>query len=416
MKRRFLDSPDQHYKQPVVRCIDNENCEVTESEKEDEITSGKVTLMSRARLHSDDMIRQISSSQGVWRIMPPATAVLLVLTVILHMTIGGGAALRPQEQINSASDGVYQLAEYESQPYLDSDFNRNANELNIESTVEGETTLQSEVRSTSEISQETEQTETTETEQAETTETEQKESEETAVETTTEELTVFSPVDQTLYLAANRVNLRSQPDTSSDIIDTLSLAVKLRRTEVSDEWSFVTDTNGQSGYIMNKYLSETKPEPTPTPTPKPTPVPATEPVATEQVQTSPGSAISADMQQKLVSKARSHLGQPYVWANSGPSSFDCSGFTSYMYRSMFGIDLPRTTSGQQVSGMGVKLADIQIGDIICFDWKNNGSCDHVGFYVGGGQYVHASYSRGKVAEGTIRPGKDPIISVRRIIY
>lgn len=419
MKKRFSGSSDHLNEQPAVRCIDPERCETVESEIELDKSTEKETVVSRFRTHTDDMIRQIGSSTGVLRIMPPATAVLVVLTVILHMTIGSGAALRPQEELTSVPDSGYQLAKFESEPYLDSDFNRNADEVTMENTFAATeaAAVESQPQTTAEISDETQPVETTEIEQITTEEATVETIEETTVETTVEALAEFTTVDQTLYLAADRVNMRSQPNTSSEILDIIPLAAQLRRTEVSDEWSFVTNSNGQSGYLMNKFLTETKPEPTPIPTPTPTPAPTqvTEPAVTAPVQTSPGSAISADMQQQLVSKARSHLGQPYVWANSGPSSFDCSGFTSYMYREMFGIDLPRTTSGQIVSGIGVSLSDIQIGDIICFDWKHNGSCDHVGFYVGGGQYVHASYSRGKVVEGSIR-GTDPIIAVRRIVY
>lgn len=406
MKKKFSGSSDHLNEQPTVRCIDTERCETVESEIETDKTSMKESVISRIRVHSDNMIKQVSSSRGVLRIMPPATAVLVVLTVILHMTVGGGAALRPQEEITCVPDGGYQLAEYESQPYIDSDFNRNASELTIESTPDIETTI---VETDEAVAQ---TVETTMSEQVvnETTE-------EIIVETTEETIPEpeFEAVDQTLYLAADRVNLRSEPNTSSEILDIVSLASKLHRTEVSDEWSLVTTIDGLSGYLMNKFLTEVKPEPTPVPTPTPTPVPAPEPVVSAPVQTSPGSAISADMQQQLVNKARSHLGQSYVWATSGPTTFDCSGFTSYMYRAMFGIEIPRTTSGQIVSGTGVSLSDIQIGDIICFDWKRDGACDHVGFYVGGGQYVHASYSRGKVVEGSIR-STDPIIAVRRIVY
>ncbi|NLW12176.1 MAG: hypothetical protein GX028_09200, partial [Clostridiaceae bacterium] len=100
MKRRFSGSPDHLDEQPVVRCIDPERCETVESEIELDKSTEKETVVSRFRTYTDDMIRQIGSSTGVLRIMPPATAILVVLTVILHMTVGGGAALRPQDEIS----------------------------------------------------------------------------------------------------------------------------------------------------------------------------------------------------------------------------------------------------------------------------------------------------------------------------
>ncbi|NLW11161.1 MAG: hypothetical protein GX028_04000, partial [Clostridiaceae bacterium] len=139
MKRRFSGSTDHLEEQPVVRCIDPERCETVESEIELDKNTEKVTVMSRFRKHSDSMIRQIGSSTGFLRIMPPATAILVVLTVIMHMTVGGGAALRPQDEISIVDNGVYELGDYESQPYLDSNFNRNTNDLNFDSTMPGST-------------------------------------------------------------------------------------------------------------------------------------------------------------------------------------------------------------------------------------------------------------------------------------
>ena len=367
--------------------------------------------MSRIRTHSDNMIRQVSSSRGALRIMPPATAILVVLTVILHMTVGGGAALRPQDKPVSLQDSVRQLADYESQPYIDSNFNRNADETTIESTLSTSLTGNSEPQATSVATEETQAVETS----AETQETA-----ESIIETTEETIPEpeFEVVDQTLYLAADKVNLRSEPNTSSEILNTLSLSSQLRRTEVSEEWSYVTDTNGQGGYLMNKFLTEVKPEPKPTPTPAPTQAPAPvveQPSVQSPVTPSPGSIISPEQQQQMVNLARSYLGVRYQTPCNAPTTFDCSGFTRYINLTMFGVNLPYTTTGQIVSGIGVSLSDIQIGDIICFDWNRDGGCDHVGLYVGGGQYVHASQSRGMVVEGTIS-GREPIIAVRRIIY
>ena len=65
-----------------------------------------------------------------------------------------------------------------------------------------------------------------------------------------------------------------------------------------------------------------------------------------------------------------------------PSGFDCSGFTSYVYKH-FGYSLNRTSSGQRSNGVAVSKSDLQAGDILCF----NG---HVGLYIGGGSFIHAA--------------------------
>lgn len=101
--------------------------------------------------------------------------------------------------------------------------------------------------------------------------------------------------------------------------------------------------------------------------------------AKEQVNSS-----SAD---KLISIAKSKIGAPYVYGASGPYSFDCSGFTSYVYRQM-GISLPRVASSQAYAGRTVSKANLQKGDLVFFN--TYGGISHVGIYIGGGSFVHAS--------------------------
>ena len=160
-------------------------------------------------------------------------------------------------------------------------------------------------------------------------------------------------------------------------------------------------------------------EPTPTVTTSPTPPPATATPAPPA-----GTGLSESEQQALVELARSLIGTPYVYARMSPEEgFDCSGFTSYVYKTLFGIKLPRTARDQSGYGQPVSSADIAIGDILCFDWfKDDGICDHVGLYIGNGRYVHASSSDrtyfsdcGAVKEATVVFGRSPVISIRRII-
>ena len=85
-----------------------------------------------------------------------------------------------------------------------------------------------------------------------------------------------------------------------------------------------------------------------------------------------------------VSYARSRLGCAYVWAGSGPSVFDCSGFTSWCYRQI-GISLPHSSAAQINCGQRVSRANIQPGDLVFF----GSPIHHVGMYVGGGMMIHA---------------------------
>lgn len=87
----------------------------------------------------------------------------------------------------------------------------------------------------------------------------------------------------------------------------------------------------------------------------------------------------------VVSYAYQFIGRPYVFGATGPDSFDCSGFTSYVYRNAVGREITRTTYSQINQGRPVSRDQLQPGDLIF----TNG-VEHVGIYVGGGQMIHAA--------------------------
>lgn len=86
----------------------------------------------------------------------------------------------------------------------------------------------------------------------------------------------------------------------------------------------------------------------------------------------------------IVAYASNFLGTPYQWGGNGPSNFDCSGFTKYVY-SHFGISLPRVASAQQGVGTSVSRDQLQPGDLVFF----GSPAHHVGIYVGNNCYIHA---------------------------
>ncbi len=92
--------------------------------------------------------------------------------------------------------------------------------------------------------------------------------------------------------------------------------------------------------------------------------------------------------EKMVKKLQ---GSPYVWAEEGPESFDCSGFTYYMYGSM-GIEIPRVAREQAKVGKRISVHDLKYGDLIFFDTnkRHRGRITHVGMYLGNGWFTHAS--------------------------
>ena len=97
---------------------------------------------------------------------------------------------------------------------------------------------------------------------------------------------------------------------------------------------------------------------------------------------------------KMVKKLQ---GKPYVWAEEGPNTFDCSGFTYYMYGSM-GIEIPRVAREQAKKGKRIKRNELIYGDLIFFDTeaRRRGKITHVGMYLGNGWFTHASTTKYEV--------------------
>lgn len=91
----------------------------------------------------------------------------------------------------------------------------------------------------------------------------------------------------------------------------------------------------------------------------------------------------------LISYAYQFIGRPYVFGATGPDSFDCSGFTQYVYKNALGIGLSRTTYTQVNEGKQVSRDQLQPGDLV-FTEGPASAPGHVGIYVGNGNMIHAA--------------------------
>jgi len=89
----------------------------------------------------------------------------------------------------------------------------------------------------------------------------------------------------------------------------------------------------------------------------------------------------------VVRYAKRFTGVPYVYGGNGPRTFDCSGFTSYVY-GHFGYRLPRSSYAQMRQGHPVR-GRLRLGDLVF--WDGGG---HVGIYTGNSRFTSATVHRG----------------------
>lgn len=120
------------------------------------------------------------------------------------------------------------------------------------------------------------------------------------------------------------------------------------------------------------------------------------------------------LRSELLANARKKLGCSYVYATAGPRTFDCSGFTSYIYKQS-GYSLIRGSADQPSQGIIVSRDGLQVGDLLFFSGSKGGGIGHVGMYAGDGKMIHAD-SRGVVCTPlTERYYAQRFVCARRII-
>lgn len=97
---------------------------------------------------------------------------------------------------------------------------------------------------------------------------------------------------------------------------------------------------------------------------------------------------------QIVKLSQKYIGVPYRLGGTTPRAFDCSGFTQYVYREA-GIAINRTVANQLCNGVIIAKEDLQPGDLVIFsNTGGRGFASHVGIYLGNGQLIHASETKG----------------------
>lgn len=112
------------------------------------------------------------------------------------------------------------------------------------------------------------------------------------------------------------------------------------------------------------------------------------------------SAETDELLNDLLSEARSHMGKRYSRGSKGPGAFDCSGFSSYVYR-QFGYNLSPSSRDQYANeGEKVDRKELRKGDLVFFKGRSTkGGVGHVGIVVdadekGNFSFIHAATSKG----------------------
>ena len=173
-------------------------------------------------------------------------------------------------------------------------------------------------------------------------------------------------------VTGNDVNVRSAASTSASRLGSLNKGDVVAVTGIDNGW-YKISTKGVTGYVSSDYMVTCKDSAG----------------SRGDGATAVATASSSSLGQQVVDYAKQYLGCPYVYGGNGPSSFDCSGYTSYVYRH-FGYTLNRTASTQLSNGTSVSKSELQPGDLVFFKYNTSKAASHVGIYIGGGQFIHAS--------------------------
>ena len=117
----------------------------------------------------------------------------------------------------------------------------------------------------------------------------------------------------------------------------------------------------------------------------------------------------------LITRAETFKGVRYSWGSASRSGTDCSGFTTQVFRGE-GVKLPRTSQEQATVGNGVSRDKLSKGDLVFFHTGRGHRVTHVGIYMGGGKFIHASSGGGKVQVNDLSEGyySNRFVTGRRI--
>lgn len=202
----------------------------------------------------------------------------------------------------------------------------------------------------------------------------------------------LNTLSKIVYIKTSNAKVYQRPATSSKVLMKLKRNAKYKAVAKTKDGKWYRLKNGSSyGYIQAKHTSSA-------------------PVNTSST------VSKAD---RITALAKKQLGKSYAYGAEGTSRFDCSGLTYYVYKAAAGKTLCRTSADQADDGRYKKigsLSDVKKGDLLCFITGGGSEADHVGVYIGGGKFIHASQSRGRVVTSSLTDyWKDAFLRARRIV-
>ncbi len=187
------------------------------------------------------------------------------------------------------------------------------------------------------------------------------------------------------------INVRSGPGTEYSLVTGYNPGDAITVTAATDNgWYRTSD----GYYVKADLCTDQQPE-----------APASSQAASTPVDTSGYSDFATYCMQ--------YIGTPYVYSGSSPSGFDCSGYVSYIYANYYGISLPHNAAEISALGSAVSADNVQVGDVLCHDYNNDGYIDHVSLYIGNGTCIHASNSRMGVITSAWPMGS--VVTIRRFV-
>lgn len=187
--------------------------------------------------------------------------------------------------------------------------------------------------------------------------------------------------ETTKYVSASSVYVRSEASTDSKIVTTLIKNTDVKIVGESGEW-YKVRYNDFNGYIRKDFLSDKKTEET------------NRSSANRNSVANVSNNTASDRGVQIVNYAKQYLNCPYSYGAAGSKSFDCSGFTMYVYKN-FGYSLSHSATAQSRVGQRVAKENLQPGDLVFFlDYETMDGIGHCGIYIGDGNFIHASSGSG----------------------